>query len=207
MVSEDPWRRMKRESFENPISFDGVHTYQLIIKSRALDYLAAKQNNIRQCRITRIKVDGSTEYVRSQQRYAVAALQDFSYRKESVSHIRFDGSIEDSKGVDLLKVYSELKALKPSTLYIVEMDIKTETGIELKFASRQMKMKVVADRIDKSKSTTDSPLVLRHIYNVETLRQVRKEHLGRKLSFILVGEKATKEGTVYSIMGDNNGDS
>ena len=200
MVSSDlrSGRRGTSVDWEEPLSFDGLHTYQLIIKSRSLSYIASKQGAFRNCKITRLRLDGSTEYMKDSKSYRLPGI-NFLYHKNKMEHIRFDGSVI-GKDIDLLEVLNEIKSLNPSTIYILEMDIKTDSGMVIKFASKQMKMGVVLDRIDRSKDTFDSPLVLRHIYDIETLRDIRKTHVGKKISFILEGKKGTKETTLYDVV-------
>ncbi len=204
MVSDDFVSRHSPISWEEPICFDGIHTYQLIIKSRALDYLAVKQSCLRNCKVIRLRLDGTTEFIRDSKRYPIPSI-GFSYSKNSIHHISFNGTIHNGNGIDLLQVVNELKFLHPSTLYVLELDILTDSGMILKFAGKQMKMNVVTERIHKQKGTHETPLVLRHIYDVETLRKVRKQHIGRKLSFILVGEKGTKKTMLYKVLEDENG--
>ena len=196
-------KRHHNIKWEDPICFDGIHTYQLVIKSRGLDSLASNQNCFRNCKIIRIKLDGSTETIKNSKKYPIESIPGFEYRKFTATHLRFDGVIKNDD-IDLLQILNEIKFLHPVTLYIIEMDIKTDTGMILKFASRQMKMRVVLERIEKSKNTLESPLVLKNIYDIETLREVRKKYLGRKMSFILVGEKAAKKVMVYKVL--ENGD-
>ena len=198
MVSNDHIPRAKAVH-EAPISFDGIHTYQLILKNRGLSYLAEHNNSLRQCKVVRMKLDGSTEVQRTSFPYTVDSI-GFAYHKNTVSYFRFDGVIKNDNGIDLAQVLSEVKKLSPSTLYVMEMDIKTDSNMILKFVSRQMKMQVVRDRIKHDKNSHDTPLVLKHIYDIETLREIRKEHLGHQLSFILIGEKGMAETTLYKVI-------
>lgn len=190
----------KRAKIEAPIAFDGVHTYQLIIKSRALDYIASIFGVFRDCKIVRIRLDGSSQWEQVTTRYNLSSLPGYTYAKEVLSHIRLDGTFVDKNGIDLVMMVNELKFLKPSTLYILEMDIETDSGMKLRFNSRQMKIDAVKERIDSSRHTLDNPLILQSIFDIETIRNIRKNHLGRRLTFILVGQEGMKETTIYSVL-------
>ncbi|MAH51764.1 hypothetical protein CMI37_38460 [Candidatus Pacearchaeota archaeon] len=202
MVSEDPRRdRTKKIKWEDPISFDGIHTYQLIIKSRAVNYLATHQASFRNCRIVKLKIDGTTGYVLDNKRHEIPSIPGLGYSESSTSFVQLNCTVFHDN-VNLMDILNETRFLKPTTLYVLEMNIETDSGMLLKFASRQMKIDAVISRLIKSKDTMDVPLLLRDIYDKETLRQVRKEFIGRKLCFILVGKKTTKETIEYKILED-----
>ena len=200
MVTTD--YRHKRKlmlKYDEPIYFEGGVTYQLILPSRDLEYFAIR-NVFKSCKIKKIFLDGVGESKYSQTRINASGLEKYGYhpRIEEHSRLRFDGELS-GEDLDLCEIFSLIKNLKYQTLYITEIIAETPEKVILIFKSRYLSDNRIKAKIEKSLSTHLSPLWLQSIYDLETLRKIKRENFTRKSALILEGKLSKENVKIFNI--------
>ena len=193
-------KELKIKHLEEPFSFDGGNTYMLALKTKSIKSLGNLSNCFRNCKIIRLKLDGIGQTFYSMEPILIPEL-GISIHNKQHKHIRFECIIR-SDNIDLKRVKEILFKYKPKTLYVKEMEIKTDEGTILEFLPKQFREESIRNIIERSHDVQDTTLFLNRIWDIETLSKIRKKYLGRTLSFILKGSGSIENVMKYEVVGN-----
>jgi len=201
----------KAERNEHP-TFDGLHKYYLILKSRGFKWIIDNQifDNFK---IKRLRMDGVSNYKNSEDREFITLPScQISVRNIKKEQYRFDigGSSIVADNINLKEVYQALSRFNPKTLFIKEIELEdnnssfTPNGnLTLLFRCMQFKDHIIQEWMINKIDDHATTLVLERISKKKDLQELKKIYYPRRRVATIIKQKKKKGFTFgWSILDE-----